>query len=137
MNLIVCVEDKLGMMFNRRRQSQDRVLRERMLEMIGSENLCVSPYTAKQFEQQDRLTIIEDPQTLRGEQWCFIEDPQQLPPEDQISRIVVYRWNRAYPSDQYFPMDLSRWELTSFQEFAGYSHEKITEEVYMNEKIMD
>ena len=137
MNLIVCVEDQMGMMFNRRRQSQDRILRQRMLEMIGQEKLYVSPYTAKQFEQQEKLVISDNPQSLRGNLWCFIEDPQHLPPEDQISRIVVYRWNRAYPSDRYFSIDLNLWELTSFQEFAGYSHEKITEEVYLNETIMD
>lgn len=32
---IVCVDDKSGTMFNRRRQSQDRVLREAILEKVG------------------------------------------------------------------------------------------------------
>ena len=33
MILIACVDDKFGMLFNRRRQSQDRMLRERVLRL--------------------------------------------------------------------------------------------------------
>ncbi len=35
MILIVCVDDNKGMMFNHRRQSQDRVLRRHILDMSG------------------------------------------------------------------------------------------------------
>ena len=41
MNIIVCLDDKNGMMFNKRRQSQDRVLRQRMLELAGEKKLPV------------------------------------------------------------------------------------------------
>ena len=33
MKLIVCLDDKNGMMFNKRRQSRDRVLIENVLEL--------------------------------------------------------------------------------------------------------
>ena len=38
--MIVCVavDDNLGMTFNKRRQSQDRVLRERLLELTQGRN---------------------------------------------------------------------------------------------------
>ena len=39
MTLIVCLDDKNGMAFNHRRQSQDRLLRRRVLELAG-EALC-------------------------------------------------------------------------------------------------
>ena len=38
MIVMVCVDDKNGMMFNKRRQSQDRVLRQHMLVLA-----CVQP----------------------------------------------------------------------------------------------
>ena len=41
MIVIVCVDDNNGMMFNKRRQSQDRVLRQRMLELAGEKKLPV------------------------------------------------------------------------------------------------
>ena len=37
--VIACFDDTGGMMFNRRRQSQDRVLRERIVEMTGDASL--------------------------------------------------------------------------------------------------
>ena len=39
MIIMVCVDDNNGMMFNKRRQSQDRVLRQRMLELAGEKKL--------------------------------------------------------------------------------------------------
>ena len=41
MIIMVCVDDNNGMMFNKRRQSQDRVLRQRMLELAGEKKLPV------------------------------------------------------------------------------------------------
>ena len=141
MILIVCVEDNLGMMFNCRRQSKDRILRERILEIAGEQKLFVSDYTAKQFaeKEQPRLTIFENAKSICQEEgYCWIENPQELPPVESISSIILYRWNRAYPSDQFFPVDLSNWEMTSSREFVGSSHEKITEEVYRkNENILE
>ena len=36
MILIACVDDNLGMLFNNRRQSMDRVLRARLLKLCGA-----------------------------------------------------------------------------------------------------
>ncbi|MFR4122966.1 MAG: hypothetical protein ACLT0W_12285 [Clostridium sp.] len=44
--------------------------------------------------------------------------------------MILYKWNRVYPADQYFAMDLSGWKLVETVEFPGSSHEKITEERY-------
>ena len=40
MKIIVCVDNQNGMMFNHRRQSQDRVLRKRILELTGGKKNC-------------------------------------------------------------------------------------------------
>ena len=49
MVLIVCVDDRNGMMFHKRRQSQDRILRKRILERAGRQRIWMSQDTAKQF----------------------------------------------------------------------------------------
>ena len=50
--------------------------------------------------------------------------------EEKIEKIILYRWNRVYPADVHFPIDFSGWKLVQAEEFAGSSHEKITEEIY-------
>ena len=50
--------------------------------------------------------------------------------EEKIDSIILYRWNRVYPADTYFDIDLSGWQLVRTGEFSGASHELITKEVY-------
>ena len=45
MILIVCVDDHNGMMFNHRRQSQDRILRADILELTGGKKLWMNAYS--------------------------------------------------------------------------------------------
>ena len=49
MIIAVCIDDKGGMLFNHRRQSQDRLLREDLLTEAAGRPLWMSGYSAKQF----------------------------------------------------------------------------------------
>ena len=134
MTLIVCVDDLGGMAFNHRRQSQDRVLRERILAMAQGKRLLMSPYSARQFGPQPNLNIQEDflQEALEGD-LCFAETGPLLPYEKWISRLILFRWNRVYPADTHFDIPLveeTGWHLVSSEDFPGSSHEKITMEVY-------
>ena len=51
----------------------------------------------------------------------------------KAERIVLYRWNRAYPADVKFTMPKG-FTLKESREFAGSSHEKITREEYTRAK---
>ena len=53
----------------------------------------------------------------------------------KISRLIIYRWTRTYPFDVGigFEPDEAGFRLVSTDEFVGYSHEKITKDIY--EKI--
>ena len=134
MKLIFCTDNKRGMMFNKRRQSQDRILRARMLELARDARLLMSPYSAKQFSHDD--PIIADPNfaDIAGESdYCFIEDTDVS--LDNCSEIVIYLWNRDYPADKFLsfdPVSLG-FRLVSETDFAGSSHEKITEKIYVKE----
>ena len=50
MIVIACLDNDGGMMFNRRRQSQDRYLRDRIVEMPGDSALWMNHYSAGQFD---------------------------------------------------------------------------------------
>ena len=64
--------------------------------------------------------------------YCFIEDVSVRAVADAAKSVVLYKWNRAYPGDFFFdlPVDKAPWHLDGSEDFAGSSHDKITEEVY-------
>ncbi|MBE6528996.1 MAG: ribonuclease Z [Ruminococcaceae bacterium] len=132
MNLIVVLDDRNGMLFNHRRQSRDRVLTDRILEISGGK-LTVDSYTAELFDKTSAdLQICANPLlTAKQGDWCFLETLSPAPVVQKIEKLVVYRWNRIYPSDLKFDLDLSVMKQISTTDFAGFSHEKITEEVYL------
>ena len=45
--------------------------------------------------------------------------------------MIVFKWNRVYPKDFEFELDLSKWKLAESSEFKGSSHDNITMEVYV------
>lgn len=129
MILICCVDDQMGMTFNHRRQSQDRFLRQRILELSGG-SLWMNEYSAKQFADTNEGIIVDQDclKNCPNGAYCFVED---LPVHDlNPEEIILYRWNRTYPADTYFGIPLEDWCLHRAEEFPGYSHERITEEVY-------
>lgn len=141
MKVIVCVDDGNGMLFNKRRQSQDRVLREDVKKMTAGQKLWMNEYSARQFQEEmtpegeseaeEGLYVAADFLEQAGKNdFCFVEDQQLQPYSDRIGEVIVYRWNRSYPGDFHLDLDLSQWKLVQTTEFAGYSHEKITKEIY-------
>lgn len=60
MKAIVCVDDGLGMLFNHRRQSQDVVLRERILGYTAGSKLWMNHYSEKQFDTENAPQINVD-----------------------------------------------------------------------------
>ena len=47
MNIIICLDDKNGMMFNKRRQSQDKILRADIKELVKINILYMNNYYYK------------------------------------------------------------------------------------------
>ena len=135
MKIIVCLDEKGGMTFNKRRQSSDRVIRQNMLQMLGEQKLYVNGYTAKQFEEEemDRLIVSEECLAEAGDDdYVFIENIHVEPYAEEVTQVIVYRWERTYPSDFFFDIDLAskEWTLQTEEEFVGHSHEVIWKEIY-------
>lgn len=130
---IVCVDNKLGMLFNNRRLSQDSVLSGKIIEMSKHSKLWLCRFSYTLFDKMDTANINIDDNFLseaaQGE-YCFIENKALLPYEKWIEKIIVFRWNRDYPSDMKLDIDLSKWNIAESCEFEGNSHKKITMEVY-------
>ncbi len=129
MTLIVCLDDRNGMLFNRRRQSQDSILCQHITEFAG-EKLLVNEYSAKLFP---KARVCPDPLGCAREgDFCFVEDLDVLPFLEKAGKLIVFRWNRHYPADVTFPSEvLENWKLLERMEFPGSSHENITREVYI------
>lgn len=133
MILIACVDDNLGMAFNRRRQSQDRVLRERMLERVGGAPLWMRPYSARQFGPlPPNVRPAEDFLERAGAgEYAFTELDAPGRWVRKIEGILLYRWGRSYPADLTFDLSLEGFAFQSSLDFAGSSHPEITEEIYI------
>ena len=131
MRLIVCLDDRGGMTFGGRRQSQDRVLRARVMELTCGQRLYMSEYSAKQFADCEGFIADNDYRSRAGAgDACFLEDGAIS--LSGVTELVIYRWNRHYPSDRNFPYvpEECGFSKVSTTDFVGSSHEKITEDIY-------
>lgn len=134
MYAIVCTDENQGMLFNHRRQSQDRILREYLCKLTAGHPFFMNSYSAKQFEDFSPIQVSEDfLQKAGDDDFCFVEDQKLSPYASRIGALVLCRWNREYPADFHLDLDYSAWTLIYSEEFPGSSHEKITVEVYKNE----
>lgn len=131
MKLIVCVDNRGGMAFNHRRQSRDRVLTEDIVKNVGDARLVLSPYSLSLFDGYVLdIAVSSDPFADAGENdFCFVETASPTSDAD-VSELILYHWNRDYPSDTPFLLDTAAFLLVSTVDFVGFSHEKITKEVW-------
>lgn len=134
MNIIVCIDDAGGMLFAGRRQSKDRILRQEARTLTQGQPLWMNSYTARQFAEDGCEVVVDEDflENAPADAWCFVENCPLMPYLSQIGKIAVYRWNRLYPSDIRFDLaeQIDGWRMISKREFAGSSHDRITEEVY-------
>lgn len=133
MIVIVCLDDKKGMMFNHRRQSRDQAVTDRIQKICAGKTLWMNPYSDKLYGGLEGMEIVveNDFLSLAGSgEICLVESDCLMPFIEKIEQVIIYRWNRTYPADIYLDLDLSQWERKERNEFPGTSHEKIAEEIY-------
>ena len=134
LTLIVCVDSRGGLLFNGRRQSQDRLLREDLLREVSGHRLWMSQYSSRQFSREHIFEFSPSPDPLaavEADDFCFVEDLPVQPFLDHADQVLLYCWNRVYPADRSLSLPLdTRWKLLRQTEFPGFSHEKITKELY-------
>ena len=135
MTVFVCIDDRGGMLFNKRRQSRDSRVVEDIARTVGDGVLYISDFSEILFEESD-ASVISVPQPLESaaeDGFVFIENQHLGEYLDKIDRLIIYKWNRKYPYD--FSIDVSPaqagFKKKSTREFVGTSHEKITREDYV------
>lgn len=130
MHLVICLDDRNGMMFNKRRLSSDKAVCQRIADYAEGK-LWMNSYSAKLFEQYP-VCVDDDFLEKAGEgDICFTESPDFTEFDEKIQSITVYRWNRTYPADKKLPADyFCGWQMMESFDFPGNSHERITEEKY-------
>lgn len=131
MKLIVCVDTRGGILFGARRVSSDYVVCQRILELCDGE-LWMAPYSRPLFPKDADIRSDEKYLEKAGNAWCFVETNGLTSVIMKASQIVIFCWNRTYPFDLRFPMEMlkAEWELAYAEEFPGKSHDRITMEVY-------
>ena len=132
MNIIVCLDDNDGMLFNKRRLSSDSVLTDRIARFATNNHLWMNDYSAKLFEGSNIIVDELFLQKAEKGDYCFIENVDITNFAEKTESLIIYRWNRRYPSDKKFPISLflPDRKLISTMEFEGNSHPEITEEIY-------
>lgn len=131
MHLILCIDERDGLSFCGKRQSRDRIVNDHILQLASGQKVWMSPYSAPFFEGNAVCADAHFLEKAGVGEYCFLEvDP--LPENNEnLESVILYHWNRTYPSTVKFPRSLlSGMNLVQREEFSGSSHETITMERY-------
>ena len=134
MTLYFCLDDRGGMLFNHRRQSRDAAVLEDIRSRVTGD-LLVDPFSAKLMERA-QIPFAYAPEEITesiADGHFLVEARQPGQWVNFADTVVLYRWNRHYPADLYFDIDLTAmgFVLQETMDFPGKSHENITREVYV------
>lgn len=131
MKLAVCIDNGGGMIFNHRRQSRDRELIRDLAEHLGGARLYAEAFSETILADVPHTVITREQAKDLGENDVFfVECPPVAPLLSCADTLIIYHWNRSYPSDETLDVPLVGLTLVSTVDFVGSSHEKITKEVY-------
>lgn len=133
MTVIFCLDENKGMLFNNRRLSRDAMVFEDIktyltgtlkINSFSEKLVAVSGVNYELFKN-----FVTNPDS---ESFYYIENISVKENLDKIDRIIVYWWNRKYPSDVKLDFDPFErgFKSTSIVDFKGRSHEKITREIF-------
>lgn len=131
MKLIFCVDDNNGVLLFGKRQSRDSALINRLTALVGDADIWMNEYSAKLFGGHEKVHVDNDYiKKAHENDFCFIENGDYT--LDGVDEIFICHWNRSYPADKYFDIDLSAngFQLFCSEDIVGKSHDKITIEKY-------
>ena len=135
MTVIVCTDERGGMLFMKRRVSKDRELINDVIKTVGDGVLFISDFSESLFSDSDLSVMsVSDPlECASDEDFVFIENMQLMPSLNKINKLIIYNWNRKYPFDLSLDVDPAKdgFLLESSSSFKGNSHDKITKEIYV------
>ena len=134
MTVFLCIDDRGGMTFMKRRLSRDKIMIEDLSKEVGEGILYISDFSEALFSDSELSVMsVSNPLASAGEDdFAFIEDIPISNAIDRIDTLIIYKWNRKYPYD--FALDIDPlncgFSILSSCDFKGNSHDKITKEIY-------
>ena len=138
MKLIFTMDNNNAVRFCGKRQSKDRAVADKILDLTNG-NLYVEPSTAGFFLHTKSVAtfhVVDSIKDVPDDAYFFVEHPL-LPSElFAAEEIHVFRWNRQYPSTKADRINIPGLPHVT-EEFPGYSHKKITWEVYADAETHD
>ncbi len=135
MTLIACIDIRLGLSFLGKRQSRDRVVYADIVRLLGKKRLFIGEYSRALFEDakislaENSIYVTKNPlANLNCEDAVFLEACVDNEAVLSADRLILYCWNRHYPSDRRLEKSLieDNFVLENCFDFAGNSHEKLT-----------
>lgn len=88
-------------------------------------------YTYELYKDFKNAVVSEDfLSRAKADDYCLLETCSVKEDEEKIRELFIFRWNKVYPADTYFDLDLSLWNLAELEELEGSSH-SITKERYI------
>ena len=138
MKIIVCISNERGLSFNRRRQSKDAGLISLICDTLSGKTIRINEYSLPLFQESHHNNIVVDNENFltgaKPEDYCFVEvENAFLGFANQIDEIIIFKWNRSYPSDVFVPEipEINpAFKMVETMEFKGSSHVNITLEVW-------
>ncbi len=121
MKYILCIDDSMGIKFNKRRVSKDIEIIKDILTFT-SLNLIIDDDSIDLFQYYD---INIDSFNNNENSYHFTEKDIE-----DCSELILYLFNKKYPSDTKLTIDLNNYKLDSTYDFTGNSHDIITRKVY-------
>jgi len=131
MTVFTCVDDNYGIAFNNRRQSRDGKINNVIFEMTDKKTLYIDAYSKRLFEENKVTVKKEHLENASSGDFCFAERDTLERYDERINRLVLFKWNKTYPSDMRLEIDLGKRTLERTFDFEGSSHKIITCEVWV------
>lgn len=131
MKVIVCLEERKGMMFNHRRLSKDELVIKSIMDMVDQESISMNAYSYSMFQNRDKGNCKVSNSFLQAKsEYYFVEDDDLSTCYESIEELIIYWWNRKYPYDLALAINIENYHLCECETFVGQSHEEIIKERY-------
>lgn len=108
------------------------------IQMTGFDDLFGAPAPIADGEHIQEVAL-SDLHPFKNHPFHVVDDERMQETAESVAKylpfiekVILFHWNRAYPSDMKFPINLhnGKWTLLFTEDFAGSSHNQITMEVF-------
>lgn len=130
--MIFCVDEQDGLSFCGRRLSRDREVYDHILRCCDGKTLWTAPDSAGLFPKGTVRADKDYFLKAADGDYCFLETLPESDVWQRAESVILYHWNRRYPSTEKIPRQyLADMYLCHSEDFPGNSHEMITMERYI------